>query len=369
MKRILIATDSYKGSLSSKDVGEIINSAFLREGFGENVVLPVSDGGDGMTEAVKEAVGGEIVNVSVKGPMFDEVSAEYVLLGKTAIIESSRACGLSLVPEKQRDVMNATTYGVGQMIAHALSKGAENIIIGLGGSATNDGGTGMAAALGVKFYGDYPFIPVGRTLENIKRIDKSGLDKRLLKANIVACCDVDSPFCGKKGAAFMFAGQKGASAEEIKRLDAGLAHLASLIPDINLKKQQGSGAAGGLGGGIVAFLGGTLKRGFDVMSGLIGLEDKIKMFDMVITGEGKTDVQTLTGKLPSGIAALCKKHGKECIIISGCVEGDISPLFDAGVSAVYPTVEDVPKKTPSQMDAADALYRTALKVAKEIKAR
>lgn len=368
MKRILISTDSYKGTLSSKEAGEIINSAFMREGFFDNLVLPLSDGGDGMTEAVREAAGGETVRAEVKGPLFEQVAAEYVRIGKTAVIESSQACGLVRVPENSRDVMNATTYGVGQLILHALSGGAENIILGLGGSATNDGGTGMACALGVKFYGDYPFIPVGRSLENIKRIDMSGLDPRVKRANIIACCDVDNPFFGKNGAAYIFATQKGASKEEVRRLDKGLSHLASLITNVDLKNLPGSGAAGGLGGGIAAFLGGNLKRGFDVISSFVCLEDKIRQFDMVITGEGKTDFQTLSGKLPAGVAAVCKKYSKKCILISGCIEGDISPLFERGISLAYAAAEEVPQKTPDKTEAADALYRTALRAAKEIKA-
>jgi glycerate kinase len=366
MKNILIAPDSFKGTLTSREAGDIIQSAFMKARFDNITVLPVSDGGDGMTDAVKEALGGKTVKTEVKGPFFETIKAEYILCGKTAVIESAEACGLIRVPEDSRDPMNTTTYGVGQLISDALSKGAENIIIGLGGSATNDGGVGMACALGVKFYSDYSFIPVGRTLINIKRIDLSSLDKRLKNAHITACCDVSNPFCGKNGAAYVYAKQKGASPEEIKRLDAGLEHLADIITNTDLKTFPGSGAAGGLGGGIAAFLGGTLMKGFEVISGLLGLEKKIQETDIVITGEGKTDSQTSSGKLPAGIASICKKYSKTCILISGCIDGDISSLYDTGVTKAYATVTDIPKKLPSKREAADTLYTTALKAAKEL---
>ena len=339
----------------------------MKEGFDEIVMLPASDGGDGMTEAVRDAIGGQIVEIEVKGPLFQAVKAEYIITGKIAVMESAQACGLMRVPEGERDIMNSTTYGVGQLIADALSRGAENIIIGLGGSATNDGGTGAACALGIKFYGDFPFIPVGRTLENIKKIDYSNLDKGLKSAHIVACCDVVNPFCGKNGAAYVFAKQKGASSEEIKRLDAGLGHISDLVTDCDLKTMPGSGAAGGLGGGIAAFLGGELKNGFEIISSLLGLEEKIKSSDFVITGEGKTDAQTSGGKLPAGVASLCKRYGRPCILISGCIDGDISPLYDMGITTAYATVPIIPKKLPSKTEAADALYTAALKAARKIK--
>ncbi len=366
MVKILIAPDSFKGTLTSKEAGDIIQSAFMKAGYDGAVALPVSDGGDGMTEAVRDAIGGEIIETTVKGPLFYAVTARYILNGKTAVIESAESCGLILVPEGERDVMNSTTYGVGQMISDALSRGAENIVIGLGGSAANDGGTGAACALGVKFYGEHNFIPVGRTLGNIKKIDYSALNPRLKSARIIACCDVTNPFYGKNGAAYVFAGQKGASPEEIKRLDEGLKHLAGLITGCDLKTLPGSGAAGGLGGGIAAFLGGELKNGFTVVSSLLGLEEKIKAADIVITGEGKTDSQTSGGKLPAGVAALCKKYGRKCILISGCIDGDISPLFKMGITKAYSAVPTVPKKLPSKTEAADALYGAALRAAQDL---
>lgn len=361
--------DSFKGTLTSAEAGEIIKTAFCEAGFPRAAAFAVSDGGDGAAEAIFSGLGGEKIAVSVMGPLFTEVCAEYLLFGKSAFIESASCYGLGLVPEQNRDVMNATTFGVGQMILHALARGAETVLVGLGGSAGNDGGAGCAAALGVRFYNaaGRAFIPTGRTLADVFKIDFSNRDKRLVNTNLTALCDVANPFYGKNGAARVFAKQKGASAEEIKRLDEGLRHLAGLITHCELQNLPGSGAAGGLGGGIAAFLGGTLKSGFDVFASLLGLSEKIKNADLVITGEGKTDFQTLSGKLPAGVAALCKKHGKPCLLISGCIQGDMAPLYEMGITAAYATVPSAPKRTPDKAAAAGALYKTAQKAARDVK--
>lgn len=358
--KILIATDSFKGTFSSLDAGEIIRSAFSDCGFDDVTVLAVSDGGDGLIEAARFIDGGRVIRANVKNPFFNEVTAKYVMVGDTAVIESAEACGLAY----GKDVMNATTYGVGQLILSAISNGAKKIILGLGGSGTNDGGAGMACALGAKFYDTYSFIPVGRNLVNVKRTDLSKMSKKLDGVEIIGCFDVDSPFCGEYGAAYRFARQKGATPAEVERLDEGLSVFADAV-GID-KTLPGSGAAGGLGGGIAAFLGGKLKKGFDVMSSLLGIENAVKNADVVITGEGKTDIQTLAGKLPYGIADLCYSYGRHCILISGCTDGDIEPIYDAGVSQIFTCYDKIPK-TLDKDDAKKRLYSAACRAAESLR--
>ncbi len=358
--KILITTDSFKGTFSSSEAGEIIRSAFADSGFDDVTVLPVSDGGDGLTEAALYIKGSKVVKTKVKNPFFNEVTAKYVIVGDSAIIESAEACGIMY----GKDVMNATTYGVGQLMLSAIANGAKKLIIGLGGSGTNDGGAGMACALGAKFYDTYSFIPVGRTLGNVKKADLSKMNKNLKDVEIIACSDVDSPFCGNAGAAYRFARQKGAAPAEVERLDAGLESFASVV-GID-KALPGSGAAGGLGGGLAVFAGAKIRRGFEVLNPLLGIEDAVRSADVVITGEGKTDIQTLAGKLPYGIAELCYSYGRHCILISGCTDGDIETIYDAGVSQIFTCFEE-PPKTLDKDDARKRLYSASCRAANSLR--
>jgi len=359
--KILIATDSFKGTFSSAAAGAIMKRAFAERGLYDCAVVPVSDGGDGFGSVASHAEGAQSVKATVKDAFFGTTEAEYHIINGDAYIESARACGMRF----GKDVMNATTYGVGQLIASAVSHGAKRIFLGLGGSGTNDGGCGMACALGGVFSDGHSFIPVGRTLENVKSFDVSRISARLKGAEVVGCVDVDNVFFGEDGAARCFAKQKGASYEEILRLDAGMKHLASLLPfDIN--SLQGSGAAGGLGGGIVAFLGGRLERGFDVVAKMTCLEEKIARADAAITGEGRTDEQTLHGKLPYGVATLCAKHHKPCYIVSGSVRGDLTKLAEAGVSGVFAAYAEPPREI-DKTEAEGRLFEASSQAAEHIK--
>ncbi|MBQ6043765.1 MAG: glycerate kinase [Clostridia bacterium] len=359
--KILVACDSFKGSFSSAKAGDIIRSGLIEGGIREVEVCPVSDGGDGFGSVTARVEGAEKRTAKVKDAFFGETEAEYHIINGDAYIESARACGLRF----GKDVMRATTYGVGQLIYSAAVNGAKNIYVGLGGSGTNDGGCGMACALGVKFYSDYSFIPTGRNLREIKRIDTASLFPIIKNANVFACTDVDAPFYGKNGAALTFSRQNGATAEEALRLDDGMKHLASLL-SVDVNSLPGSGAAGGLGGGIAAFLGGKIVFGFDVIEQLVGLEEKVAKADIVITGEGRTDSQTARGKLPARVAELCKAHRKPCYIISGSVKGDVSYLADMGVSGIFASYAE----SPAQIDKTDAekrLRAVACKAAESIK--
>ncbi len=360
--RILIATDSFKGTFSSAEAGEIIRSAFSDTGVPGAEVCPVSDGGDGFGDVVAVTKGAIARKARVKDPFFIETEAVYHMIGGDAYIESARACGLGF----GKDVMRATTFGVGQLIHAAAADGAKNIYIGLGGSGTNDGGCGMACALGAKFYSDYSFIPTGRNLCDIKRYELDGISGALNGANVFACTDVDAVFCGENGAALMFSRQKGATREEALRLDAGMKKLASLFPE-GIASLPGSGAAGGLGGGIAAFLGGKIVSGFEIIEKLTGLKEKIARADIVITGEGRTDAQTAHGKLPARIAELCKARRKPCYIICGSVKGDVSPLAECGVSGIFACYPESPAAIDKD-DAERRLYAVSQKVAENLKA-
>lgn len=341
MKSFIIAPDSFKGTMSSSRICGIMEEVLLQHFPGANVrKLPVADGGEGTVECFKEAVGGTKVTLKVSGPFFDEVEASYIILpdNTTAVIELAAAAGLPLVGDT-KDPRNTTTFGVGQMIKHALEKGCTNIILGLGGSSTNDGGTGIAAALGVKFYdenGD-EFVPVGGPLNRIKRIDISDRFKELANCSVTAMCDVDNPLFGKNGAAYIFAPQKGADADMVVELDNNLRYLAELIKDqlhIDIAQMPGAGAAGGAGAGVVAFLGGELKPGIETVLDVVKFDSLLVNADIVFTGEGKIDTQSLRGKVVIGIAKRAKRKGIPVIAVVGDIGDGISEVYDLGVTAV-----------------------------------
>lgn len=360
-KKILVAVDSFKGCFSSVEAGDIIKEVLVSEGFTNISVMGVSDGGDGFTEAVSALHGAVVKKVNVKGPFFYEVPAKYVLFGDTAVIESAQACGIVY----GLDVMNSTTYGVGQMIDDAVANGAKHIVLGLGGSATNDGGSGMLCALGAVFNKKHPFIPAGRTLCNITDADFSAVSEKMKDIDVLGCCDVNAVFNGKNGAAYRFAKQKGASSEEIKRLDSGLEHLSRYYKK-GISDIAGTGAAGGLGGAILMLPKGKLESGFKLFARLSDLENAISSADIVITGEGKTDARSAEGKLPSGIALTCKTYNKPCYIICGCTDGDISTLNEYGVLKVFPSY-DKPQKQIEKADAVLHLMKAASAFAEAIR--
>ncbi len=368
-QKILIASDKYKGSLSAPMVCNIIKDAIL--GIDKNIEVvcsPMADGGEGTVETLVESQDGRFIESEVMGPLGQPVMARFGMIrdDSIAIIEMASASGLVLVPEGSRDPMETTTYGTGELIKKALEMGALKIIIGIGGSATNDGGMGMAQALGVKFFdsGGKLLGHGGKSLQKLAGIDMAVVHPAVSGCKFEVACDVDNPLTGKNGAAFVYGPQKGADENMVRALDRGLSNFAEVIrKDLgkDIEGLKGAGAAGGLGAGLVAFLDGELVPGTDIVIGVTGLEDKIKDVDLVITGEGAMDRQTFFGKSAHGVARLAKKYNKTVITINGSVfafRGDInkenSSLFDGNFSII-----NKPMILEEAMDSAGKLLREA----------
>lgn len=341
MKKIILMPDSFKGTMTSAEICAIMAksiTAYFPET--EIISVPVADGGEGSVDAFLQAIGGEKIEVRVKGPYFEEIDSFYGMLeGGVAVIEMAAAAGLPLVGEN-RHAEQTTTYGVGQLMLNALQHGCRKMIIGLGGSATNDGGCGAAAALGVIFRnsaGD-SFIPVGRTLKDIASIDTTHLPAALAEIELVSMCDIDNPLCGPLGAAQVFAPQKGADQVTVAMLDAGLAHLAEIVSkDLgrDILQLHGAGAAGGMGGGMVAFFGSELRMGIETVLDTVGFSELLQGADLVITGEGKIDFQSLLGKVVIGIANRTRKASVPLIAIVGDIGENIQGAYDAGITAIF----------------------------------
>lgn len=339
MKFVLVP-DSFKGSISSEECCLVMEQAVGRFYANAEVSsIPVADGGEGSVDAFLTSVGGEKIACTVKGPYFEEMEGFYgQLTDGTAVIEMAACAGLPLV-ETKKDPMLTTTYGAGQLIAHAVDGGCKRIILGLGGSCTNDGGTGCAAALGVRFYDEAgaAFVPTGGTLNRIAHIDQSQLRPDL--PELVVMCDIDNPLYGEQGAAYVFGPQKGADSETLPLLDRGLRHLAERIQadlGVDVSKVKGGGAAGGMGAGMLAFFGGRLQSGIETVLDTVGAEALFREADFIFTGEGKLDAQSLGGKVVVGVARRAKKCGTPVIAVVGAVEGDVEAVYEEGISAVFP---------------------------------
>ncbi len=343
MNKLVIIPDSFKGTLSSQRVCEIVAGCARRVFPGcEIQSIPVADGGEGSVDAFLASMGGERVEKAVTGPWFERCEGFYGLLrgGETAVVEMAAAAGLPMVGER-RDPSATTTYGVGELILDAARRGAKQIIVGLGGSATNDGGCGAAAAVGVKFFdaSGESFVPVGGTLEKIARIDAGGMDGALGGVEITAMCDIDNPLCGARGAAAVFGPQKGADEDMVARLDTGLGHLAEVIRrdlGVSVSELPGAGAAGGMGAGMAAFFGAALRPGIDTVLDTVGFDGAIAGADAVITGEGKLDSQSLGGKVVIGVARRAAKQGARVIALVGGADYGAEAAWDEGVTAVFP---------------------------------
>lgn len=325
--RIVLAPDSFKGSASAIEVCRAMNDGIQRLGSNHEIIFsPMADGGEGTVENLTSAYGGETVTVKVTGPVGRPVLAKYgILRGGLCIIEMAESSGLTLVENKDRNPLVSTTYGLGQMITDALDRGCRTFVIGLGGSATNDGGCGMAAALGYEFlFNDGKRIPLGGgCLDGLVSIQSAKVDKRIFESTFKIACDVKNPLCGPNGASCIFGPQKGADSEMIAVLDDNLRHLGGIIHrDLgkDVMNIPGAGAAGGMGAGAIAFLGGRLFEGVKIIAELLEIEDKIKGSDIVFTGEGKCDLQTLSGKAPFGVASIADKYGIPSVIIAGDVD-------------------------------------------------
>ena len=342
MKKCVVVSDSFKGTVSSREICAIAQQVIPRHFPAcEVVCIPVADGGEGTVDCFVQAMGAQRVGVTVTNALGEKSAAAYARLGELAIIEMAAAAGLPQVGAL-RCPGTATTYGVGELIAHAVDSGCRKIPLGLGGSATNDGGCGCAAALGVGFLDadGQSFVPVGDTLGRIARIDTAEAEALLRSVEITVMCDVTNPLYGPTGAAYVFAPQKGADAEKVKSLDAGLRHFGDVIRSqygLDVSAMPGAGAAGGMGAGCVALLGGTIQSGIDAVLDVTGFDRQLEGADLVITGEGRIDSQSADGKVVSGVARRTKAKGVPLIAIAGGIADSAGAVYDIGVSAMFST--------------------------------
>ena len=377
MKKIIIAPDSFKGNLTSLEVASCLEKGIRRViPRVKCIKVPMADGGEGTVQSMVDAARGKFIKKRVKGPAGKLVTARYGWLTrrKTAIIEMAQASGLHLVDGRTKNPLKTTTYGTGQLMLDAMNRGAKEIIIGIGGSATNDGGAGMAQALGVKFLNakgkEIKEPGCGGMLIKIAAIDMRSLDARVHDTDIVVACDVENPLYGKKGATHVFGPQKGATPRMVDTLDAHLKHFGRLIKrDLkkDVSRMPGAGAAGGLGAGLVAFANAQLKSGIDIVLEASGLNGHMKDADLVITGEGRIDFQTAFGKTPAGVAKAAKKHGVPVIAIGGALTDDAREVFAHGIDSLASaaaknmSLEEALRDSRAHLqDAAERVIRTIL---------
>ncbi|CDH34535.1 glycerate kinase [Xenorhabdus bovienii] len=369
--KIVIAPDSFKESLSALQVAEAIEQGF-REIFPQAayIKLPMADGGEGTVESLVAATGGQRISCSVTDPLGQPVDAFFGLLGdgKTAVIEMAAASGLHLVPMEQRNPLITTSYGTGELILAALEHGVQKLILGIGGSATNDGGAGMMQALGAQLWdGDCRILPLGgAALTRLESIGLSGLDPRLSQLEITVACDVNNPLCGELGASAIFGPQKGATPEMVKALDSALHHYGMKIESLTDKKVidvAGAGAAGGMGASLLGCLGAKLQSGIEIVINTLKLEEVIQGADLVITGEGRMDSQTIQGKTPIGVARVAKKFGIPTIALVGGMSRDYHVVHQHGLDAVFSIVPGACSLSDALVNGADNLRVTARNVA------
>ncbi|MGB3211832.1 MAG: glycerate kinase [Desulforhopalus sp.] len=341
--KIIVAPNAFKGSMSA-----IVAADAMRQGIldvipdCEVICVPVADGGDGLTEVMEAALSGTLISKKVMGPRMEPLSSTFCMAEAegVAVVEMARASGLAILPKNRQDPTRTSTYGTGELIRAALDKGARRIIVGLGGSATCDGGIGMASALGYRFLDDdgRALVPVGDSLQHIRSIDRSKVDERIQNVLVEGVCDVTNPLTGEHGASFVYSAQKGGSPAQIKSLDEGLENLAAVIlreMRIDIRCLAGAGAAGGLGGGLHAFLGAELRKGIDLVIDIVNFKEKIRGADLVLTAEGQIDFQTKYDKAPAGVARAAKEQGIPCIAVCGGVGERIDELYDLGFNAVF----------------------------------
>lgn len=368
---ILILPDSFKDCLSSSEVAKAISEGIHRVFPDANINnYPVADGGEGTVEAFVEATGGEIVSCKAHDALGRTIDAFYGKLPDgTAVVEMAAASGIQLLKDDEKNPLITSTFGTGEIILEALKQGHSNIILALGGSVTNDGGTGMAKALGYKFL-DSNGIEIaegGGSLDRLASIDNTKLSPLLKNANFTIACDVQNPFTGENGASAIYGPQKGATPEMVKQLDSNLSHLAEILRQQkyqDIEHLSGAGAAGGMGGGAVAFLAGKLKAGFEIVTEVLDLENKVGQADIIITGEGKIDAQTLEGKTPFAVAQLAKDANKKVIAFAGYIGNNHRVLYQHGFDAIFPIAEkpmsldeSISKAAPLLSNAAERAFR------------
>ena len=369
--KIVIAPDSYKESLSALEVAQAVEAGF-RQVFpdADYVLVPVADGGEGTVDAMVAATGGRKETVTVSGPLGEPVEAFYGLTGDgdTAVIEMAAASGLALVPPDRRNPLLTSSRGTGELIRAALDAGARRFILGIGGSATNDGGAGMVQALGARLLDleGRELDGSGGDLARLERIDVSGLDPRVAECRIEVACDVDNPLTGARGASAVFGPQKGATPEMVQALDANLARLARIVGrdlGVAVDTVPGAGAAGGMGAAMLAFFGATLKPGIEIVTAAVDLDTHVRDADLVITGEGRIDFQTVHGKTPIGVARVAKRHGKPVIGIAGSLGAEVGVVHAHGIDAVFSVLGKPCTLDEALRDAAANVELTARNVA------
>lgn len=370
--KAVIAIDSFKGSLSTFESGKAASEGIKRVyPDAECVICPLADGGEGTVDAIISAVEGEMITLNVTDPLGGRVDAKYGFIPqtKTAVIEMSAAAGITLVAPENRDPLKTTTYGVGELILHAIKElGCRSFIIGIGGSATNDGGIGMLEALGFEFLdeGGSPVARCGAGLEKIAEIRTTGAIKELSECIFNVACDVKNPLCGENGCSAIYGPQKGATPETVKKMDSWLSSYASLTASTfgcDYSEYPGAGAAGGLGFAFISYLGGRLTSGIELVIDVTALEEKIKDADVVISGEGRLDAQSAMGKAPIGVARAAKKYGKPVIAFAGAIKEDASVCNESGIDAFFPILRK-PCSLEEAMDVGNA-YRNLADTAEQ----
>jgi len=370
--KIAIAPDSFKGSLTALEAATCIERGLKKALKGISArKIPMADGGEGTVRAIVESTGGRIMKRTVADPLGRKIKSSFGITGdrKTAVIEMAAASGLALLKSRERNPMKTTTRGTGELIKSALKSDVKKVLVGIGGSATNDGGTGMARALGVRFLdAKGKSLPEGGgVLNRLARIDMSGLDPRVTRVKVEVACDVDNPLCGPRGAARVYSPQKGATPTMVKQLDANLRHMAKVIKrdlKVDILNVPGSGAAGGLGAGLMAFLGGKLRPGVDIVIDSVGLERRMKGCDLVIAGEGRMDGQTVFGKTPAGVARIARKLRIPIIAIAGSLGPGVAKVRTIGIESYFSALqesmpeEDLPGRGPDMLtDCAEQVGR------------
>ena len=372
--KIVIAPDSFKECLTAAQVAQAIETG-LKQVLPDAVYVkvPVADGGEGTLQSLVDATDGKLIEAMVTGPMGEPVSACFGLLGdgETAVIEMARASGIELVPADQRNPLISTTAGTGELILSALNHGIKRMIVGIGGSATNDGGAGMMQALGVRLLdrdgNDLPYG--GAALSQLASIDTRRMDKRLKSVEFIAACDVDNPLTGANGASAVFGPQKGASPEMVQQLDQALQHYARIIERdlaVGVEHQPGAGAAGGMGAALLAFLRAELKPGIDIVMEAVDLTGHMSGADLVITGEGRIDSQTAQGKTPVGVARIAKQFGLPVIALAGSVGSGVEAVYKCGIDALFPIVHGAVPLSEALAKGEENLTRAARNLARTL---
>lgn len=373
--KFVLATDSFKESMTSIEACNVMEKAIKKvKNDAEVIKVPMADGGEGTVEALVNATSGTFVETEVLNPLGEKIKASYGILGdkKTAVIEMAKASGIELIKREERNPLITTTYGTGQLIKHALDNGIKHLVIGIGGSATNDGGCGMLQALGVKLLDkDNNEIPFGGgALEKIEQIDISSMDEAIKDVTFEVACDVTNPFIGPKGASYVFGPQKGADSEMVQLLDNNLKHFAKKIEEslnIDISDVPGAGAAGGLGGALLAFFNAKLKSGIQLVIKYTNLEEKIQGADYVFTGEGAIDGQTIFGKTPVGVSRVAKRYNIPTIAFGGKISDDSDNLFDEGITALFSIMRGVESLDDALKNGAHNLEKTVENVMRILK--